>query len=325
VPGNASDLAPLLDAGVLGFKVFLVASGIDEFPQSSREDLEAAMPILAKRGVPLLVHAELPGPIEMATAAVAPGSDAVYQRYLETRPPSAEVAAVELVTELAEVYGGPIHIVHVSAAEVGPVLHEARAGGVRVTAETCPHYLTFDAEVIPDGATEYKCAPPIRDAFNRQMLWHLLETDGLDLIATDHSPCPPSLKCLDSGDFRAAWGGIASLELSLSTVWTMAARRGNDLSDLVRWMCQGPAKLAGLQHTKGRIAPGYDADLVVFDPDEQWQVDPELLHQRHHLTPYAGRTLRGRVLRTFLRGEEIFAGGVVVKSRPGRWLKREGS
>ncbi len=325
VPGNAGELEGLHDAGVLGFKTFLVPSGIDDFPRTAKEDLERAMPILAERGVPLLVHAELPGPIEAATAGLASGSDSIYRRYLDTRPRSAEVAAVELVTHLAGIYGGPVHIVHVSTAEVGPVLEEARARGVAVTAETCPHYLTFDAESIPEGATEYKCAPPIRDAVNRQLLWHLVESGTLDLIVTDHSPCPPVLKCLGSGDFMAAWGGIASLELSLSAVWTEAAGRGNDLSDVVRWMCEGPARLAGLHHTKGRIASGYDADLVVFDPDAESLVVPESLYQRHAVTPYAGRTLRGRVLRTFLRGREIYIDGLVSEARPGRRLKREGS
>jgi allantoinase len=326
VPGQTpEELADLLAAGVLGFKAFLVPSGIDEFPNVSESDLRLAMPELARRGAVLLVHAELPGPIEAAAGVWDhdPSGLREYGRYLRSRPDAAEVEAIALVIRLCRETGCRIHIVHLSSAEALPLLRDARAEGLPVTVETCPHYLTFAAEEIPDGAVEFKCAPPIRSRENRERLWEALREGLIALIATDHSPCPPALKGIEAGDFRSAWGGVASLQLSLPAVWTAARERGFTVTDLAAWMCEGPAHLAGVEDRKGRIAPGYDADLVVWDPDAKFRVDPEKLHHRHPLTPYAGRTLAGVVRRTILRGETIYDEGAFPSVRTGRPILRE--
>jgi allantoinase len=330
VPANSRDpreLEGLLDGGVLGFKAFLVPSGVDEFGHVGEADLRAAMPILARRGAVLLAHAELPGPIDRAAEVwngAGPGelsgyvSD--YGRYLRSRPDAAEVEAVELLVRLCRESGCRVHIVHVASAEVLPVLRRAREEGLPITAETCPHYLTFAAEEIPDGAVTFKCAPPIRSGDNRERLWEALREGVLDLVATDHSPCPPAMKLIDSGDFRGAWGGISSLQLALPAVWTGARERGFTMEDVAAWMCAAPALLAGLAGRKGAIAPGYDADLVIWDPEASFTVEPERLHHRHKLTPYAGRTLYGVVRRTLLRGETIYQDGELVEAPRGRLL-----
>ncbi len=337
VPGNEDELTELLAGGVLGFKAFLVPSGVDEFPHVGETDLRQALPVLAREGSVLLAHAEVPGPIDAAATvwenagpvgAMGPmgptGSNALreYDRYLRSRPDAAEVEAVELLVRLCRETGCRVHIVHVASAEVLPVLRRAREEGLPITAETCPHYLTFAAEEIPDGAVAFKCAPPIRSRENRERLWEALREGVIDLIATDHSPCPPAMKKLDAGDFRGAWGGIASLQLALPAVWTEARRRGFTLEHLAEWLCAAPARLAGLSGRKGRIAPGYDADFVVWDPDASFVVDAERLYHRHKITPYAGRTLSGVVRRTLLRGETIFQDGEIVGPPGGRLLVR---
>jgi allantoinase len=322
VPGNQAHLKPLCAAGVLGFKCFLVHSGVDEFPAASERELMDALPITAACDVPVLAHAELPAPIDRAVSTIAGQPPSRYATWLASRPPAAEVEAVDLLIRLSQRFAAPIHIVHVSAADVLPLLRAARQAGVRVTAETCPHYLTFAAEDIHDGATSFKCAPPIRSAANGEALWRALLAGDLDLIATDHSPCPPSMKCAATGDFLKAWGGIASLELSLPVVWTGLSARGGDIARLVQWMCEGPARLAGLSNRKGCIAAGRDADIILWDPDAHLIVRPELLHQRHKATPYADRTLRGVVRATFLRGELVCEDGVVREAR-GTLLTRD--
>jgi allantoinase len=304
VPGNAGELDALCDAGVLGFKCFLVPSGVDEFPAVDERDLRQAMPILARHGVPLLVHAEAPSALR---AIAVDAATSRYTTWLDSRPSRAEVEAIEMMVGLCREFDTHVHIVHVAAAEALPVLARARAEGLPVTAETCPHYLTFCAGEIADGSTVHKCAPPIRDARVRDALWKALEAGVLDLIASDHSPCPPSSK--PPGDFLRAWGGIASLELSLAVVWTGAARRHLPISRVADWMCSAPATLAGLAPRKGRIAEGADADLVVFDPDARLVVDAARLHQRHPLTPYAGMTLQGVVRETYVRGELVYREG----------------
>ena len=309
VPGNATELAGLLDDGVRGFKCFLVPSGVDEFQHAGEADLREAMPVLARHGSVLLVHAELPGPIDAAARVwdgAGPEELRSYDRYLRSRPDAAEVEAVERMVRLCRETGCRVHIVHVASAEALPVLRRAREAGLPVTAETCPHYLTFAAEEIPDGGVAWKCAPPIRSRENRERLWEALREGLLDLVASDHSPCPPALKKIDAGDFRGAWGGIASLQIALSAVWTGARERGFTLEDLARWMCAAPARLAGLEGRKGALAPGYDADLVIWDPEASFAVDPATLRHRHPVTPYAGRTLHGVVQRTLLRGEDVF-------------------
>jgi len=322
VPGNDGELAALWDAGALGFKAFLVPSGVEEFPAVGEEDLRRALPVLAALGAPLLVHAELPGPIEAAAASLAGADPRAYRTWLGSRPPAAEVAAVELLIRLAREHGARVHVVHVAAAEVLPLLARARAEGLALTAETCPHYLTFTAADVPDGATEYKCAPPIREPAHREALWAALADGTLALVASDHSPSPPAMKLRERGDFREAWGGIASLQVSLSAVWTEARRHGHGLADLAEWMSRAPAVLAGLAERKGAIRAGLDADLVVFDPEAEFTVDGGRLEHRHPLTPYQGRRLAGVVRQTFLRGELVYDGGRFPPQATGELFRR---
>lgn len=319
VPGNDADLAPLARAGVKGFKCFLVPSGIDEFPAVGAADLRLAMKHLARLGLPLLVHAELPGPIARA-AATSVADPRRYAGYLDSRPRQAELDAIDLILGLCRETGCHVHIVHLSAADALDRLRDARRPGLPVTVETCPHYLTFAAEDIPDGGTAWKCAPPIRERENREGLWQGLADGTIDLVASDHSPAPPALKCLETGDFSRAWGGIASLELALAATWTGARDRGHDLAQVARWLAQRPARLAGLAR-KGRIAPGCDADLVVFDPDTQFRVESSRLRQRHPVTPYAGMTLRGVVRQTFVRGTCVYDAGEFPPGAKGKWVR----
>jgi allantoinase len=322
IPGNSEELRPLWRDGVFGFKCFLVPSGVDEFPQVREPDFRAALPILAEIGAPLLVHAELPAPIEAAAKALAKAPAAKYSTWLASRPREAENQAIALMIELANEFNPRVHIVHVSSSDALPVLRAAKSSGLAITAETCPHYLTFANEEIPDGATEFKCAPPIRESENREKLWQAVADSTLDFIATDHSPCPPEMKRKDTGDFMAAWGGIASLELSLPAVWTSALERGYAVERLAGWLCASPARLAGLEKRKGKIAKDFDADLVIWDPNAKFCVEPERLHQRHKLTPYAGRELYGVVTATYLRGRKVFDRGEFASSPTGAILKR---
>lgn len=305
VPGNADELAGMARDGVRGFKCFLVDSGVPEFGWVGERELRPAMHILAELGVPLLVHAEVAGPIDRATARLAGADPRRYATYLASRPPTAEEQAIALVTGLCRETGARTHIVHHSAADALGLLRAARQIGLPLTAETCPHYLHFTAEAIPDGATPFKCAPPIREAANRELLWRALAEGVLDMVASDHSPCSPGLKAIEAGDFVAAWGGVAGLQLALPVVWTEASARGHTLAQIARWMCEAPARLAGLTGRKGAIAEGADADLLVFDDAATQTVVPEGVHHRHKVTPYAGETLRGVVHATYLRGERV--------------------
>ena len=322
VPGNQGDLQQLWDMGVFAFKCFMVPSGVQEFENVTAKDLHAAMPVLAGLRAPLMVHAELPGPIEAAAPALADKDKRAYETYLASRPPAAEVDAVRLVLDLARRYAVRVHIVHVSACEVLPLLREARVERLPVTAESCPHYLAIEAEQIPAGATEFKCAPPIRGRDNRDHLWNALADGTIDAIVSDHSPCPPDLKKKETGDFFAAWGGVASLELGLSVIWSEARKRGGSMENVANWMSHAPARLAGLHRQKGRLAPGLQADFALVNPDEYFVVDPKALRQRHPVTPYAGRTLHGRVHATYLRGELIYSRGEAVGEPIGRLLAR---
>ena len=303
VPGNANALRDLARAGVLAFKCFLVPSGVEEFSHVTEDDLRKAMPILAELDRPLMVHAELPGPIEDTLPSLGELDHRCYATYLASRPAVAETEAVSLMVELTASTGGRTHIVHVSSAESIPLLREARERGLRVSAETCPHYLAIDAAEIADGATEFKCAPPIRDRANRDALWEALVRGDLDMIVSDHSPCPPSLKRRESGNFFAAWGGVASLQLGVSVVWSEMRQRSLPIGCLARWMSEGPARLVGLDSIKGRIAQGYDADLVLWDPDGEQIVGADMLWCKHPITPYAGRRLPGVVEATYVRGQ----------------------
>lgn len=304
--GNHAHIPDLIRAGVPGFKAFLIDSGIPTFAWTDRPQLERALAALGDAGLPLLVHAELAAPILAAAPAFTTSDWRKHSTWLLSRPDTAELDAVEMLLSLAPLYRVPIHIVHVSSARLLPLLEQAREAGLSITAETCPHYLHFAAEEIPDGATQFKCAPPIRGAANREALWRGLRDGVLDLVATDHSPCPPEAKHLDTGRFDQAWGGIASLGLALPVVWTgLKAREGN-LEQLVRWLATAPARMAGLAKKKGSLRPGTDADLVVFDPDADWTVTESDLHFQHKLSPYLGAQLKGRVLETYLRGECIY-------------------
>ncbi|MBV8072524.1 MAG: allantoinase AllB [Acidobacteriaceae bacterium] len=327
VPGNVDEIIPLAREGVRGFKCFLTHPGTDEFEMVTKADLRRAMPKVAETGLPLLAHAEVPGPMIDASAALdATGADWTrYATYLQSRPEEAELEAIRILIDLCREYRCRTHIVHLSAAAALHELEDARRERLPVTVETCPHYLFFDAESIPDRATQFKCAPPIRGSSNRDALWQGLRDRTIDLIATDHSPCPPEMKCFNVGSFRSAWGGISSLSVSLPAVWTEASRRGFVITDVVRWMSEAPARLAGIDSRKGRIAAGFDADLVLFDPNAEFTVDAGRLHFRHPFTPYAGKRLRGKVKSVMLRGSICFAegrfqgcpGGVEVFTCPG--------
>jgi allantoinase len=316
VPGNAADLADLARAGVLGGKAFMVPSGIDEFPHVAARDLRDAMPVLRDHGLPLLAHAELdpglepaivPGP-DPRRAAPAPADPRSYARYLASRPRAWEDAAIGLLIDLCRETRCPVHIVHLASASALPGIRQARDEGLPLTVETCPHYLCLDAGTIPDGATVFKCAPPIRDRENRELLWAALFDGVIDAIVSDHSPCPPAMKLEERGDFMAAWGGIASLQHGLPVIWTEAARRGARLDQLSAWMSAAPSRLAGRQRSKGRLAAGHDADIVVWDPDEPFVVAADTLYYRHPVSPYVGAALRGRVHRTLVRGHEVYDG-----------------
>ena len=299
VPGNLAGLAGLHAAGVFGFKAFLIDSGVPEFGFLDAAHLDAVLAETARLGALLIVHAEDPGVIG---AAPSPAGRR-YAGFLASRPAQAEESAIAHLLRGAARHGARVHILHLAAASALPLIAAARAGGAAVSAETCPHYLTFCAEEVPDGATEFKCCPPIRGAANRDGLWAGLADGLIDVVVSDHSPCPPALKQPQSGDFGAAWGGISSLQLGLAAVWTQARERGHGLPDVVRWMAASPAALAGLPG-KGALATGGDADLVAFDDTASFTVDPARLWHRHPVTPYAGRTLTGVVRRTWLRGQE---------------------
>jgi allantoinase len=312
VPGNARELKPMIEAGVVGFKCFLIDSGVAEFKHVGERELREAMPILARAGVPLIVHAELEGP-----APRDAGDERKYQGYLSSRPRSWENEAIRMMIRLCRETGCRTHIVHLSSSDAVAEIAAARAEGLPFTAETCPHYLTFTSEEIPDGATPFKCAPPIREKENREKLWDAVRAGHIEFIVSDHSPCTPALKLMEHGDFAHAWGGISSLQLGLSIVWTGMRVRGFTLTDLTRLMCDATARFAGLDDRKGQIARGRDADLVIWAPEETFRVEPSMLEHRHKVTPYAGQTLAGVVKMTLLRGKE-------PKSQShGRWLKRK--
>lgn len=323
VPGNVCELRGLWEAGCFGFKCFLVESGVPEFARVGESGLRAALPELARLGAPLLAHAEVPGPIEEAAKhRPANISGKAHHTWLESRPRAAENEAIELLLRLGDEYRVHVHIVHLSSSDAIPRIQSAKGAGATVSVETCPHYLIFFSEEIPDGATQFKCAPPIRERTNRECLWAALRDGIIDMVATDHSPCTPEMKRQESGDFFAAWGGIASLQLSLPAVWTEARARGFSIAHLAKWLCEGPARLAGLMEKKGAIAVGRHADLVIWNPDAAFRVDPAQLQHRHKLTPYAGRELLGIVEATFLRGRKIFERGAFCPAPEGRVLLR---
>jgi allantoinase len=309
VADNQCEIEALASAGVPGFKCFLVHPGIEGFTMVTEPQLRAALPHVARTGLPLLVHAELPGPIDSATDELAKANWSRYATYLQSRPEEAELSAIRLLLSLCREYKFRLHIVHLSASRALAELEAARAEGLPVSVETCPHYLHLAAETITNGATLFKCAPPIRSRENLEELWVGLRDGTIDFVVTDHSPCPPEMKGLAEGNFKTAWGGIASLSVALPLMYTEASGRGFTLTDIVRWMAEGPAKLANCDIRKGRIAAGYDADFVVFDTESEFVVSEERLFYRHPISPYMGEKLRGVVKATYLRGALVFAGG----------------
>ena len=296
-PGNVPELGALLDAGVVGFKSFLIDPGLPEFQALGKDELRTAMKFLAGAGAPMIVHAEDPAEVTLPTGPS-------YDAFVASRPTVAERRAIETVVSAAAATGARAHIVHLAAGDCAALISAAKAAGIALTAETCPHYLFFAAEEVPPGHTEFKCCPPVRYAVNREALWRALGDGAIDGVVSDHSPCTPELKGLPDGDFRTAWGGISSLQLGLSVVWSVARRRGFTLADVARWMSSFPASLAGLPN-KGQIAVGSDADFVAFDPEASFVVRGAELQHKNPVTPYEGRTLTGRVLRTWLGGVEL--------------------
>jgi allantoinase len=319
VSNNQGDIESLASAGARGFKSFLVHPGIDGFTMVTEQQLRDALPHVARTGLPLLVHAELADPIESAAANLAKADWKSYATYLRSRPDEAELSAIRLLLSLCREYRFRLHIVHLATHRALDDLRAARAEGLPVSVETCPHYLHLTAEAIADGAMLCKCAPPVRSRENRERLWEGLAEGVIDLVATDHSPCPPSMKQLESGNFKTAWGGISSLSMSLPVMWTEASQRGFTLGDIARWMSEGPARLAGCESRNGRIAAGYDADFVVFDSEAEFVVTTERLHHRHAVSPYLGEKLRGVVKATYLRGQAVFSDGTF----PGEPIGRE--
>jgi allantoinase len=329
VTGNSEELPGLAAAGVPGFKCFMIDSGIETFAWVNDIELELAIRKLEGLNLPLLAHAEVAGPVAAAVKTInAVGADwHKYSTYLASRPDDAEVDAILMLMKLANDFKTQLHVVHLSSAQALPLLSLARGIGANITVETCVQYLWFAAEEIPDGATEFKCAPPIRARANREALWAALEEGLIDMVATDHSPCPPAMKRREEGRWDLAWGGIASLGLALPVMSTALAQRGFDVEESMKrvaaWMAAGPARLAGLTGRKGALTGGADADFVVFDPDVAWTVDERDLHFRHKLSPYLGAELRGRVMETWLRGEQVFCAGEFVGEPHGRELTFE--
>ncbi|WP_217128449.1 allantoinase AllB [Streptomyces sp. AC558_RSS880] len=314
LPDNVKDLRPLHEAGVFGFKAFLSPSGVDEFPHLDQDRLARSLAEIAAFDGLLIVHAEDPHHLAAAPQHGGPK----YADFLASRPRDAEDTAIAHLVRQAKRFGARVHVLHLSSGDALPLIAAAKADGVRVTVETCPHYLTLTAEEVPDGASEFKCCPPIREAANQDLLWQALADGTIDCVVTDHSPSTADLK---TDDFSTAWGGISGLQLSLPAVWTEARRRGHGLEDVVRWMAARTARLAGLDARKGAIAPGHDADFAVLAPDETFTVDPAALQHRNRVTAYAGRTLYGVVRSTWLRGERILADGEFTEPK-GRLLTR---
>ena len=324
VPDSLDALDELIRAGVLGVKSFTIHSGIDDFPQVDASHLRRAIRILAEHQVPYLIHAELD-----KEESEPPLIGKSYQSFLASRPRRWEDEAIEMLIALAqdaaaENVSARLHVVHLSSADALPALHAAQQQGLQISAETCPHYLTLFAEDIPDGKTLFKCCPPIREDENRQRLWQGLAEGTIGFVVSDHSPCTPQLKHIDSGDIEHAWGGISSLQFGLSLTWTEAQQRGYSIEQIVDWMSTRPAEFAGLGQRKGRIAVGYDADFCVFDDSAEYVIHADMIKYRHKVTPYAGRKVKGVVLRTFVRGQEVFAAGDILNTPMGEPLLRQG-
>ncbi len=318
VVDNQQHILPLARARVLGFKCFLIYPGCDGFTMIDQQQLEAALPFIAESGLPLLVHAELAGPIDAAMDGLRNADWRSYATYLVSRPDRAELEAIRLMIRLCRQYRFRLHIVHLSTSLALEELQAARAEGLPITVETCPHYLHFAAEEITDGATLLKCAPPIRSKENQQHLWQGLRDGAIDMVVTDHSPCPPAMKREDTGRFDLAWGGIASISLAASIIHTECLHRGFELNDIVRWMSSAPAALAGISHLAGALEAGRNANFAIFDTDAEFTVTTDKLHYRHAISPYLNETLRGVVKATYLRGEAVYREGSFAPTPSGR-------
>lgn len=317
IPGNENDIEPLIEKGVLGFKAFLTHSGLDEFPNATEDDLRKVMPVIAKHGLPLLVHCE-----KYVTLSLPKGDKRSYANYLSSRPKKWEDDAIGLMIRLCEEFNCRTHIVHLSSANSIEQIRIAKEKGLPITVETCQHYLYFNAEQIKDGQTEFKCAPPIREKENNEKIWQALKDGIIDFVATDHSPCPPEMKELESGDFMKAWGGISSLQFALPVLWTAAKKHGCSLTDITKWLCQKPALLPQLK-SKGKIEKGYDADIVVWNPEEKFIVSKGIIQHKHKITPYLNEELFGVVEQTWLNGEKLFDGGKFLHLNKGKILYHE--
>jgi len=320
IPGNEKEIEPLIEKGVLGFKAFLVHSGIDEFPNVTEADLRKAMPIIAKDDMPLLVHCELITNSKPSSRLLSGLNSKLYSNYLSSRPKSWENNAIALMIRLCEEFNCRTHIVHLSSADSIEQIAKAKQKGLPLTVETGQHYLYFNAEEIPDGRTEFKCAPPIRERSNNEKLWQALKEGIIDFVATDHSPAPPDLKQLETGDLMTAWGGISSLQFSLPVLWTAAKKRGCTIKDISRWLSENPTNLPGIQNSKGKIQKGYDADLVIWDPEEKFTVTEEIIQHRHKLTPYLGEKLYGLVKQTWIAGVKCFEDGRFLQLKKGELM-----
>ncbi len=313
IPENTDEIDGLIAKGVLGFKAFLTHSGIDDFPNATEKDLRKAMPIIAKHNLPLLVHCELTDELLRAT-----GENRSYQNYLSSRPKEWEDVAIAMMIRLCEEFNCRVHIVHLSSANSIQQIIKAKEKGLPIMVESAQHYLYFNAETIKDGQTQFKCAPPIREKVNNEQLWQALKDGVIDLVATDHSPSTPTLKELESGNFMKAWGGIASLQLALPVLWTKAREKGFTIDFIAKWLCENPAKLIGKSTTKGKIAIGYDADLIVVDIDSSFVVKENRLHHKHKTTPYLNETLYGIVEQTYLSGEKVYYNGTFTQLNKGK-------
>lgn len=320
IPGNEKEIEPLIEKGVLGFKAFLTHSGIDEFPDVTETDLRKAMPMIAKHNLPLLVHCELIINNQPPTINLQQSTDKQsYRNYLSSRPKSWEDDAIALMIRLCEEFNCRTHIVHLSSADSIKQLAMAKRKGLPLTVETAQHYLYFNAEDIPDGQTEFKCAPPIREKENSERLWQALKEGIIDFVATDHSPAPPELKEIVSGDFMKAWGGISSIQFALPVLWTAAKRHDCQLTDIAKWLCENPARLPRLS-SKGKIEKGFDADLAVWRPEEQFTVTKDIIHHKHKITPYLNEILYGVVKQSWLAGAQVFSEGKFLNLNRGKIL-----
>ena len=317
IPGNVSQLEPLLKAGVFGFKCFLLHSGVDEFPASSLDDLASALQVLAKHDGLMVVHAEDSVAIQRSSKAASKK----YSEFLASRPKGAENVAIAQLIEESRRTGARVHVLHLSSSDAIAMIASAQEDGVKISTETCPHYLSLNSDEIADGATQYKCCPPIRESANQDRLWQGLKSGIISMIVSDHSPCTPDLKLFEVGDFQAAWGGISSLQIGVPIIWTEGSKRGISLFDLATWMSSRPAELVGLTQ-KGAIDVGKDADMYLFDPDKTFIVDPLKLAHKNPVSPYAGKVLKGVVSKTWLRGKLVHDDGNFIGSPQGKFLSR---